>query len=78
MGKYIPPTAKEIHACGIGCMDGVSFKGKRYDEAMDIARGEFADVRHEPHYYRMGYFFSHRAKIIASTVAGVLAAQGFI
>jgi len=77
MGKYIPPTAAEIHACGIGGMDGLSFKDKRYDEAMQIARGEFADVRHEPHYYRLGYFITHKTKIITGTLAAFYAAQPF-
>jgi hypothetical protein len=52
-------------------MDGISLKGTRYDEALNIASQEFEDVKCEPHYYRTGYFLTQKGKWIIATFAGV-------
>jgi hypothetical protein len=69
--KLWPPTYHEFHAFGIGLMDGISLKGTRYDEALNIASQEFKDVKCEPHYYRTGYFLTQKGKWIIATFAGV-------
>lgn len=69
--KLWPPTYHEFHALGIGLMDGISLRGMRYDDALNIASEEFKDVKCEPHYYRLGFFLTQKGKWIIATITGV-------
>lgn len=62
MGKYIPPTSKEIHAFGWGFMDGLTFKSQNYETRIKDAMNLLDDIKKEPHYYRLGYFITNRLK----------------
>jgi hypothetical protein len=68
MGKYIPPTAAEIHSLGVGLMDGVRASKSPYKK---IAKAQelIPDIEKEPHYYRAGYFVTNRLKWIVGGAA---------
>lgn len=71
MGKYIPPTAAEIHSLGWGFMDGIHIKGQSYEKRIKAGIRFSDDIKNEPHYYRLGYFLTNRGKWVLGA-AGVV------
>lgn len=59
----------ELHAFGIGVIDGLGVHGEGY--RLDYWRERFKDVKEEPHYYHSGYALGRVLKYV-----GVLAVTG--
>lgn len=61
-GKLISYT--EIHAAGLGLIDGIGFHGKGY--RLEYWMEKLDDVKEEPHYYELGYSAARMFKYLAA------------
>lgn len=56
---------KEVHALGLGCIDGIGFKGQGY--RLEFWLKKHPDVnKRTMHYYEKGYFWARLFKYVAT------------